>query len=102
MKAQKFTKRIFLKDKISLRIIPLLSMHSSGNCFDTALGLEHTTCTCSLHPKWTNKNGNHKSNSRFITLPFVALAVVQSSSRAAPICKQRQVDIISLLKNFCG
>ena len=37
MKPQKFVKRIFLKDEISSRIIPLLSTRSSASILDTAL-----------------------------------------------------------------
>ena len=52
------------------------------------LNTRHALALQFLHPRLTNKNGNRKSNSAFITLPLVAPAVVQFSSHASPIHKQ--------------
>ena len=56
------------------------------------LNTRHALTLQFSHPKWTNKNGNHESNSAFITLPLVALAVMQSSSHASPINNQLLVE----------
>ena len=126
MKPRKYIKRIFSKDEISSRIIPLLSTCSSSSILDTASNKSLTT-TPSLttttayqsrslygtrtydmhlialqfpHPKWTNKNRNRKDNSRFITLSLVVMAIVQSSGRAAPIGKQWRVQNYFVVKRF--
>ena len=53
----------------------------------------HTLALQFPHPKWTfNTNGNRESNSHFITLPLVVLAVTQSSSCAMPIRKQWRIE----------
>ena len=82
MKPQKFIKQIFLlKDEISSKIIPLLSMCNSSSILDTAwikilLPTVHALALQFPHPKWTNKNRTRQSNAPFIALPLVVLAVV--------------------------
>ena len=112
------------KDEISSTIIPLLSRCNSASILDTPLNKNLTT-TPSLttttayqshslrdlntrhalalqfpHSKWTNKNGNRESNSPFTTFPLLVLAVVQSSSRDAPIRKQWRVENYFIVTKF--
>ena len=64
------------------------------------------------HPRWLNKHGNCESNSPFITLPLVVLAVLTLVQTPCPsfvmprpsltYAKNGELNIVSLLNFFCG